>query len=456
MSSWADVPIIERNRLLIRAARDIFGFRRGRTWQEFKRDIADEEIREFFNVHGSMWGPETNWIGIMPKPGDGKLRGLYLGDIRPELILQNLIRFSLYNDQILVVDPFPNARNIKPKYNPIENPGQYKAEMVKLIYFLFQIAPWIETGIVQLIPDPGDIDRSLRWETTDLARARLANISPDQADLDYAHEVGRKELTRFLFAMDEQTILRQVERSGQTLGESGKRQLIEYARQQIREDPLAWERPTGDNFDSGQMSMVRGGTNLETALLISDITGSFPYTNMRSRWRELISARDELGETARAWSPLANTFQSLDFKFLNNVDIGFANRIREDGRLESFRSLLRTIGKQASEISSMSALDSFVRDSKDALIGEHMKATAEWDKIQESFLKWAGGGLTAAATTFMTGHIVPDGAALSVAMLHTLSQLAVRHMRKANFRKSNPMSVFIDLSEKEARGTTLY
>jgi hypothetical protein len=190
--------------------------------------------------------------------------------------------------------------------------------------------------------------------------------------------------------------------------------------------------------------------------LISDITGAFPYTNMRSRWRELMIARDELSETARIWSPLAKTFQELEFKFLNNVDVGFATNIRDDGRLESFRSLLRTIGKQASEVSSVSALDSFVRDSKDTLIDEHRKATAEWDKIQESFIKWVGGGLTAATTCIMTGHLAFDAAALSGGMLNTLGQLALRHMRKASFRKSNPMSVFIDLSEKELPGTTIY
>jgi hypothetical protein len=455
LSGWTDVPVIDRNRMLIRAAEGIFGFRQGRSWQQFKRDISDEEIREFFKVNGSMWGPETNWVGIMPKPGDGKLRGLYLGDIRPELILQNLIRFSLYNDQILVVDPFPNARNIKPRYNPVENPGQYKAEMIKLIYFLFQIAPWIETGVVQLIPDPGEINREFRWEAIDLARARLANVEPDEADLADTHEVGRNELKRFLFAMDDQTILRQVEKSGQILDDAQKKLFIKYARQELADDPLAWERPIGNNEAAGQMSMVRSGTNLETALLIANVTGAFPYTNMRSRWRELVNARDELSETARTWSPLAKAFQSLEFKFLNKVDVEFATRIRDDGRLASFRSLLRSMGKQASDVHSLSSLDSFVRDSKDALIGEHRKATAEWDKIQESFLKWAGTGVLT-ATSMMTGRIIPDAAALSAATLNTLGQLSLRHMKQNRFRKSNPMSVFIDLSEKEPRGTTLY
>src|SRR5258708_31203336 len=257
LSGWADVPVLERNRMLIRAAEDIFGFRRGRSWQQFKRDIADEEIRQFFKVHGSMWGPETNWEGIMRKAGDGKLRGLDLGDIRPELILQNLIRFSLYSDQILVVDPFPNARNLKPRYNPVENPGNFKADTIKLIHFLFQIAPWIETGVVQLIPDPGEIDRALRWETIDLARARHANIEPDEADLADTYEVGRHEVRRFLFALDESTILRQVEQSGQKLNETEKKLFIQYARNELRNNPVAWDRPVGDN--AAQLSFLRGG-----------------------------------------------------------------------------------------------------------------------------------------------------------------------------------------------------
>jgi hypothetical protein len=44
------------------------------------------------------------------------------------------------------------------------------------------------------------------------------------------------------------------------------------------------------------------------------------------------------------WSPVAKAFQSLEFKFLDTVDVKFANSIREDGRLESFRALLRKVG----------------------------------------------------------------------------------------------------------------
>jgi hypothetical protein len=135
------------------------------------------------------------------------------------------------------------------------------------------------------------------------------------------------------------------------------------------------------------------------------------------------------------------------------VDTKFAQSIREDGRLESFRALLRRIGKDATEIKDFGSLDNYVRDCNDQLKGEYQKAQAEWNKIDESFVKWAG---TGAATGLITGHLVPDVASLSTATLYTLGQLWIRYFKRQQFRKSNPMSVFIDLSRKEPPGVRMY
>ena len=203
------------------------------------------------------------------------------------------------------------------------------------------------------------------------------------------------------------------------------------------------------------MMPFRAGTNLETALLICGVTGAFPYTNMASVWRQIVEAHDELSETARIWSPLTKAFQALDFRFLDNVDVKFAQNVREDGRLESFRALLRKIGNGASDITNVSSLDSYVRDCKDELVGEYQKAQAEWSKIDASFLKWAAGGV-GVATGLATGHLIPDVAALSAVTMTTISQLGLRFLGQRQFRKQNPMSVMIDLSRKETAGITLY
>jgi hypothetical protein len=198
---------------------------------------------------------------------------------------------------------------------------------------------------------------------------------------------------------------------------------------------------------------MRGGANLETAMLMCAATGAFPYTNMRTRWQEILSAHDELSETARVWSPFAKAFQSLEFRFLNNVDARFAQSVRDDGRLEHFRSLLRKIGKGAEEIKDVGALDRYARDCKDELVGQYRQAEAEWTKIEEDLLKWGGGSFGAAV---LAGHFLPDISALSAAALGVVGQLGLRFFKRQQFRKANPMSVLIDLSRKEPAGTTIF
>jgi hypothetical protein len=409
-------------------------------------------FRRFYEVQANLWPPDTDWTSIMPRP-DGRLRGLYLGDIRPALTLNNLIRFSLYTDQLFVVDLFHNPWIMRPEYNPVENPEQFKMDTVNLVHFLFSVAPWIEAGLLSIIPDPGNINVGLKWATARLAKERIGDRKPDERDLEEARAVGHDELRRVLFALPDESIFMALEKSGQTLTYDQKQQFLRYARRELRNDPLALEQSVADNYREGQLVPLRAGTNLETALMICSVTGAFPYTNMHTKWQEIIEAREQLSETARVWSPLTKAFQGLEFRFLNNVDTRFAQNVREDGRLESFRALLRRIGNDATEITDFASLDTYVRDCKDALAGEYQKAQAEWDKIDESFLKWAGTGGIAA---FVTGHLLPDVSSLSAATLATLGQLFLRYFRRQQVRKANPMSVFIDLSRKEPPGVTLY
>jgi hypothetical protein len=95
-----DTNLYARNLILLGAADGIFGFTRGRSWEDFKKNISGEQIREFYEIQASLWPPGTNWAALMPKSDDGKLSALYLGDIGSELTLQNILRFSLYSDTI--------------------------------------------------------------------------------------------------------------------------------------------------------------------------------------------------------------------------------------------------------------------------------------------------------------------------------------------------------------------
>ena len=77
--------------------------------------------------------------------------------------------------------------------------------------------------------------------------------------------------------------------------------------------------------------------------------GAFPYTNRRLKWREILLLKEDLPDLARLWTPLTKAFQTLEFKFLNNVDAEFAVSLRADGRLSGFRRFIRNVWTTANK-----------------------------------------------------------------------------------------------------------
>lgn len=159
--------------MLLHEVWDIFGFSKGKQWDDLRREMSDDQVKELYKVVGWLWPTNTDIISLLPKP-DKLLRGFYMGDMNPDLgaILQNIVRYSLYTDEILVVNPLMNPRCIASDYNPLEHPGLYKQNTLEMIYFILKLYPWIESGTVNMIPDPGDFDYQLRKSTWEMAKKR--------------------------------------------------------------------------------------------------------------------------------------------------------------------------------------------------------------------------------------------------------------------------------------------
>src|SRR5438128_4383896 len=114
---------------------------------------------------------------------------------------------------------------------------------------------------------------------------------------------------------------------------------IEVAQQQLRHSnartTLGYTHFRGGVTEQA-MTDVSNSLKLDAVGRGEDM-GSFPYTNVRFRWKEILAAKEDLDETAQTWSPLTNAFQQLPFRFLNKVDSRFACTLRKEQRLEGFR-----------------------------------------------------------------------------------------------------------------------
>jgi hypothetical protein len=301
------------------------------------------------------------------------------------------------------------------------------------------MAPWIEAGLVVLIPDPGDFDRSLRVSTWDLAIKRLKGWEPSNEDLEHTRIRERTQRT-FLLAPREY-LERKVREMTPGISEEEVRKVVDLMEQERANDPLL-PNETLDRM-AGQMTAARMGCNLEMGLYICRATGAFPYTNVKFRWNEIMTAQD-LGQTAQVWSPLPRAFQQLKFKFLDKVDSDFACSVRKDGRLEGFRSYLRRVWR-AVEGEGGAKSEAAARDFGDELTQAYREAEAEWSAIDRDIMKWAVPKLGGAALA--GGNFSPAFAAGGF-VLAGINEIIQAQMKRREFRKKVPMSVFIDLEKR--------
>jgi hypothetical protein len=434
----------EKNIALISGVAEIFDS--GQDWDKVKSRMTDERIREFYKFIAALWPLDTDYLQLLPKP-DSSLRALYLGEYEPEMMVENVFRFSLYADQIILVNPFDNPNRMADKFNPVLHPGEWRIQTLRLIYHLRILAPWIVAGLVVLIPDPGDFDQSLRLKTWELAHKRFKTANITDEDVQASSMRGKTQDV-LLLAPDDY-LARKARETNPGITDKEVEDLLAYVRKRRKEDPLMLNQ-TLDEMP-GQMTAYRMGSNLEMGLYICKTIGAFPYTNVRFRWNEILGAASELDPSSQVWSPLTKAFGNLDFRFLNNVDSQFAVKVREEGRLEGFRAFMRKIWQTVEGEVDLAKAEMLARDFKDELTAEYDQAQAEWKGIDRDLMKWAIpaiGATLASVAAMATGHMtlaIPSG---GFGAVKGMSELVQAHLKRAEFRKKTPMSVFIDLNKK--------
>ncbi len=438
----------QRTEIMLVAIADIFCFDRVKEWKDLKKFITSDRIKKFYEVFAGLWPLGTKIDSILPRPDDGKLRALYIGRHEPELILKNILRYTIYTDEILVFLPFPNPLCISSDFSPIDNPDQYKNHMLRSIAFIQELSPWILSGYIKIIPDPGNFDYQLRISTLNMATVRHKDKEYiKDEDFNEDSDLMKQRLRYGLFCAPEEYKRRIIKESQPNLTEDEIESVLKHMKKTVENDPFMIDEPLAES--GGQIEMFSFGTNLEMAMYISYLTGAYLYTDWKPRWRELLSIQEKT-ENSTLWTPLTNAFQNLNFNFLDNVSTDFACSLRKDGRLESFRRFLRKmwaeISKDESDITNPSTI---VRNFTDELKEEYQKAQVDWDDIDKKLISNMGMG---AVATSIAGGIVSGGMNWQIPSggfaLSGIVNLLITRFDRHRFRVKCPLSVLIDLKNK--------
>jgi len=391
-------------------------------------------------------------MSFLPHPDPNVLRALYTGVVDPRVILRNVIGFSPYVDEILVLSPFINPRCIKEEIGPIKCPQQYKIQILKDVMLLLQLAPFIEAGIVNLIPDPCDFDYQLRKDIWNMAEKRVKISPPDKhgEDRDRFEALFKDDFARSLFGLPDESVKHQVKKAIPNITDEVLQNVLEYIKKLRTMDPLALLQPNEPGEKNAQYLISHFGPNLELNLFIAQTTGSFVYTDSPLRWKEILAADD----TARKPdAPITNEdFErtlSSDFIFLDQVNPESALRLRQSVKLGEYRKQLRELWKRVLTQSNEETCPSKRQQLIDRLTKAHLSVTDDWSPILARLQKETKDPKELLNPTIEAklDWIIP----IKGFGVNNVYRLLVTHSRRTDYLRSLPMAVFVQFKDKEEK-----
>lgn len=175
---WDVYSIRERTILFSNAVIDILGLNSGKTWIDVQRELNDDQVKCIHIVFEGLWPKDTGIADLLPRPDDRVFRALYMGPIDPRTIAASVIAWLVYFDEIVIVNPFVNASYMKPEFSPVHSPGRYKEQTLNNVVLLMTLVPFIDAGVIHMIPDPMEFNVDLRRAVRGMTEERTANWAP--------------------------------------------------------------------------------------------------------------------------------------------------------------------------------------------------------------------------------------------------------------------------------------
>lgn len=325
------LSIRKRNVILINEILKIFGFYEGKSWDDFRKELSDDRIKKLYYYVGMLWNPDTELSKLLPSPQQSVLRAFYHGTLDPSIIPLTVIGYSLYVDQIIMHSPFLNPRIMQKEYSPYENPSKYREDTIKSIRIMIDLMPLINSGIVEMVPDPCDFNPELRMRTMKMAEARMKYRSIDEKDMDSVNVLMRKNIERSILNFPPEILKNLLKEYFPNISDEEVKKELDYIQNEKLADPLACLQPIEVNEKGVSFNILKMSGTHEMALYLSQITGSFVYTNIKHYLNEYkLSELKKTGENnLNPWEPLAKALKEYNLIMYIDPDPRFWPLIKE-------------------------------------------------------------------------------------------------------------------------------
>ena len=307
---------------------------------------------------------------------------LYVGTYQYAHTTHLLNKYGLYENEIILIDPFIDPRTRRSEFNPIENPSEFIGVTFQCVLLWLELSPWILSGILQIIRDPSDFDFSMRTAAWEAAEARAGRSKELKK---YLEEAGTPPELEAFFKENHMLL-----HPDEVLFEKFDNKEIDFAvfksyMKRRREESPYYIEVKG----TPQIMQTTTGVGYDVGKIICEKANCHIVTNLSYRWMELQVDRSENEIEVSTWSSFSKAFCGTNLKCLKGLDLKSILKLRDDGYLENMRTfLIRAWRDSRGE-------DEF--DNKnivelEAELLHHIKsAEKEWSEIDTNLMRWFGG-----------------------------------------------------------------
>lgn len=364
--------------------------------------VTADQVRDFYRELEQLWPLGTSIHQLVA--GGRQLRGFYWGSAHPRTLGRTLTRYSLYYDQILVLDPCANYTLHAPEESPVQRPDKYQHAVAHEALALLQLERWVRKGIVLSVPHPAPFDPGLIDHSERMAKIRLERLQNTRPDLwaDYEYWSLDGIWLEFLLGVPPQ----QLERLLKEYFPSASPDQIERRHAEIRDEQSELGIPS---VDLGTMpgGRVKWGeyVPLEAALALCDSWGACAFCDQQEMWLQLRHVAEDNDVGLCEHTRLAAALAELEFKFPNKAPVDLIISLREDGSLSRLRSFLQDSWTDISQSAFTSTTEQAVSSFADRLHGEYAAYCEEWAEIDRKFTRSASIGGAEVAISILCGQI---------------------------------------------------
>lgn len=333
--SWDVYSIRERNLLLCRALTQILGINNGKNWEAVRREINADQVIEIHDLISLLWPADTDLTELLPRPRKSILRAVYQGAPDARTVTLTIISWLAYFDEIIITFPFVNPLLTKnPALNPLKVPEEYKDQTIRNTYLMFILQPFIELGLVHVIPDVGDFNSDFGLAVMGMVESRTQGWEVTEDDMAF-----HKKAMYFDYFNDQIRLpIEALKRHFKKIMPEIPDEMLEDVAKRFKKDAVADPLAPLQELKAGEGQLrVMKGFNLETSLFLAMLTGAVLFTDQPNHKKQLYAFAISSNQVNNPKFEKIVTFTSqLVFPLQLNAEMmyqargkGFGSEIRE-------------------------------------------------------------------------------------------------------------------------------